>query len=52
MSGLTAAHAAHGVTRTTITTEDKVWILETFTGQNVRKSAIEAANDAEWRMVA
>ncbi|WP_031435808.1 calcium-binding protein [Methylobacter tundripaludum] len=43
-SGLAAAHAAHGVTRTTLTTEDKVWMLETFTGQNVRKSAIEAAN--------
>jgi len=43
-SGLAAAHAAHGVTRTTLTTEDKVWMLETFTGQNVRKSTIEAAN--------
>jgi len=43
-SGLAAAHAAHGVTRTNLTTEDKVWMLETFTGQNVQKSAIEAAN--------
>jgi Ca2+-binding RTX toxin-like protein len=43
-SGLTAAHAAHGVSRTDLTTEDKVWLLETFTGQDVNKSAIEVAN--------
>ena len=38
-TGLTAAHALHGVTRTTLTTEDKVWMLETLTGQDVRRSA-------------
>ncbi|QDX79884.1 hypothetical protein B9N43_00545 [Denitratisoma sp. DHT3] len=43
-TGLTAAHAAKGVTRTTLTTEDKVWILETLMGQSVQKAAIEAAN--------
>ncbi len=43
-TGLAAAHAAYGVTRTQLTTEDKVWMLETLTGQDVRKSAIEAAN--------
>ncbi len=42
-AGLAAAHAVHGMTRTTLTTEDKVWMLETFTGQNVHKTAIEAA---------
>lgn len=42
-TGLSAAHAAKGVARTALTTEDKVWMLETLTGQDVRKSAIEAA---------
>ncbi len=50
-SGLTAAHAAHGITRATLTTEDKV-MLETINGQNIRKTAIEATNDAEWRIAA
>jgi len=43
-TGLEAAHQAKGVSRTTLTTEDKVWMLETLTGQDVRKSAIEAAH--------
>ncbi len=43
-TGLAAAHAAHGVTRTTFTTEDKAWMLENLTGQDMYKSAIEAAN--------
>ena len=46
--GLTAAHQTHGVTRTNLTTEDKVWMLETLTGQDIEKSAIEAANN-QWR---
>ena len=28
------------------------WMLETISGQNVQKGAIEVANDAEWRMAA
>src|SRR3989338_5287873 len=43
-SGLDAAHQARGVTRTNLTTEDKAWVLENLTGQDVQKSAIEAAN--------
>lgn len=43
-TGLAQAHAAHGVTRTNLTTEDKAWVLEILTGQDVRKSAIEAAD--------
>ncbi|MRR58090.1 MAG: hypothetical protein EG824_07760 [Deltaproteobacteria bacterium] len=43
-TGLTAAHQAQGVTRTTLSTEDKAWMLETLTGQDVQKSAIEAAH--------
>jgi Ca2+-binding RTX toxin-like protein len=42
-TGLAAAHAAHGVSRTNLTTEDKVWMLETLMGQNVRKNIIESA---------
>ncbi len=43
-SGLAAAHQAHGVTRTNLTLEDKAWMLENFTGQDVNKTAIEAAD--------
>jgi Ca2+-binding RTX toxin-like protein len=43
-TGLNAAHQAKGVTRTNLTIEDKVWMLETLTGQDHDKSAIEAAN--------
>jgi len=43
-SGLAQAHAQHGVTRTRPTIEDKVWMLESLTGQDKQKSAIEAAN--------
>ncbi|MBN8474837.1 calcium-binding protein [Sulfuritalea sp.] len=43
-TGLAAAHEARGVTRTYLTTEDKVWMLESLTGTDVRKSAIEAAS--------
>ncbi|MDP2795026.1 MAG: calcium-binding protein, partial [Sulfurisoma sp.] len=43
-TGLDAAHQARGVTRTNLTAEDKVWMLESLIGQDVRKSAIEAAN--------
>ncbi|MFA7293634.1 MAG: calcium-binding protein, partial [Rhodocyclaceae bacterium] len=43
-SGLQAAHQAHGVTRTNLTPEDKAWMLENLTGQDVQKSAIETAN--------
>ena len=50
-TGLTAAHQAHGVTRTNLTTEDKVWMLETLMGQDVQKSAVEAANE-QWRRAA
>jgi len=38
-TGLTQAHATHGVTRTNLTTEDKVWMLKT-------------ANGAAWRIAA
>lgn len=43
-TGLAQAHTAHGVTRTKLTIEDKAWMLETLTGQDVNKSAIEAAS--------
>lgn len=45
-SGLSAAHAANGVTRTTLTVEDKVWMLESLMGQNRDKIKIEAAKFA------
>lgn len=45
-SGLTQAHAAHGVSRTQFTVEDKAWMLESFTAQDVHKSNIEAADFA------
>jgi len=48
-SGLTAAH---GVSRNTLTVEDKVWMLENFTGQDVHKSAIETANHHAWEIAA
>ena len=53
-TGLAQAHAAHGVTRSYLTAEDKVWMLETLTGQDVQKSAIEAAagNDFAWKQAA
>lgn len=51
-SGLDQAHAAHGVTRTGLTVEDMAWMLENFTGQDIHKGAIEAANDYEWRVAA
>lgn len=41
-SGLEAAHEAAGVTRSELTLEDKVWILEAFTGQHVDRPAIES----------
>ncbi|MBI3524738.1 MAG: hypothetical protein HY066_09540 [Betaproteobacteria bacterium] len=34
-TGLSAAHAAHGVTRTNLTVEDKIWMLENLTGQDL-----------------
>ena len=43
-TGLEAAHQAKNVTRSNLTVEDKIWMLETLTGQNVQKSIIEAAN--------
>ncbi|HGY1015955.1 TPA: hypothetical protein ACNUUK_004307, partial [Aeromonas salmonicida subsp. smithia] len=43
-TGLTKAHIQHGVTRSNLTIEDKAWMLESLTGQNVNKSAIEAAH--------
>ena len=43
-TGLAQAHADHGVVRTGLTIEDKAWMLENLTGQDVYKSAIEAAN--------
>ncbi|MDD2743831.1 MAG: hypothetical protein PHV02_16320 [Rhodocyclaceae bacterium] len=43
-TGLDAARQAKGVTRTNLTTVDKVWMLETLTGQNVEKAAIEASS--------
>lgn len=42
-TGLEAAHQAKGVSRTTLTIEDKVWMLETVTGQTTNKPGIEAA---------
>ncbi len=51
-TGLTAAHQTKNVTRTNLTIEDKVWMLETMIGQDVQKGAIEAANEAERKMAA
>ena len=43
-TGLTSAHESKGITRATITIEDKVWMLETLTGQDINKTIIEQAN--------
>ncbi|MDN6870642.1 calcium-binding protein [Aeromonas caviae] len=43
-TGLTTAHIQHGVTRSSLTAEDKAWMLENLTGQSVKRGAIEAAH--------
>ena len=47
-TGLDTAHQAKGVTRTNLATVDKVWILESMTGQNVQRGAIELASFNQW----
>jgi len=42
-TGLAAAHARAGVVHGAASTEDKIWMLETLTGQNTNKTAIERA---------
>jgi Ca2+-binding RTX toxin-like protein len=45
-TGLEAAHQAKGIVRTNLTIVDKAWMLETISGQNVQKSAIETSGFA------
>lgn len=42
--GLDAAHQLRGVTRSELSVEDKVWILESLTGVDIDKSRIEQNN--------
>lgn len=42
-TGLDAAHAKAGVTRGGVTIDDKVWMMETLTGQNIGKKVIEGS---------
>ncbi|OHC66909.1 MAG: hypothetical protein A2040_19240 [Rhodocyclales bacterium GWA2_65_19] len=60
-TGLAQVHAQHGVSRNTLTTEDKAWMLENLTGQDViwksrrRRYGEErsrSADDAAWRRAA
>ncbi len=42
-SGLDKVHSANGITRDTLTMDDKVWIMETLSGEDFFKSRIETA---------
>ncbi len=42
-SGLDKVHSANGITRDTLTMDDKVWIMETLSGKDFFKSRIETA---------
>lgn len=44
-TGLTQAHAERGVTRLDMSIEDKAWMLENLTGQDIRESTTKGLNN-------